>query len=102
LQLQDVKLRAIYLERDGTVIELLHFASPGSHGEPDGSRPLNRHGLTHLSFQVDDVDTVLDRVARLGGRALDPTRVGSGPDTSVIFCTDPDGTLIELVRRGAS
>jgi len=97
--LQDVELRAIYLERDGTVIELLHFASPRGTAEPEGPRPLNRHGLTHLSFQVEDLSAVLAEVARLGGHALADTRIEAGSDTSAVFCTDPDGTLIELVQR---
>ena len=97
--MQNVELRAVYLERDGTVIELLHFASPGSAGDPNGPRPVNRHGLTHLSFEVEDLDGVLADVARLGGAALQDTRIAIGDHASAIFCTDPDGTLIELVQR---
>ena len=33
LRLRDVRLRAIYLERDGFCIELLHYASPGHAGD---------------------------------------------------------------------
>ncbi len=99
LRIKGVALRAIYLERDGTVIELLHFASPGSSGNPDTPRPLNRHGLTHLSFQVEDMETVLAEVARYGGRALDDTRIAVSAEIAAVFCTDPDGTLIELVQR---
>jgi catechol 2,3-dioxygenase-like lactoylglutathione lyase family enzyme len=100
--MKDVELRAIYLERDGTVIELLHFASPASTGDPDETRPVNRHGLTHLSFQVEDMETVLADVTRCGGRTLDDTRIAASADTAAIFCTDPDGTLIELVQRADS
>jgi predicted enzyme related to lactoylglutathione lyase len=96
-----VELRAIYMERDGTVIELLHFASPGSAAERELPRPLNRHGLTHLSFQVDDMDGVLAGVEQFGGRVLEDTRIRPSADTSAIMCTDPDGTLIELVQRAS-
>lgn len=97
--MQDVELRAIYLERDGTVIELLHFTSPGSIDDPERPRPLNRHGLTHLSFLVDDLAAVQADVARWGGRTLEETRVTAAAETRVVFCTDPDGTLIELMQR---
>lgn len=89
------------MERDGTVIELLYFASPGSAGDREQPRPFNRHGLTHLSFQVDDMDGVLAGVEQLGGRVLDDTRVRPSAETAAILCTDPDGTLIELVQRAA-
>ena len=99
LQLKDVELKAVYLERDGTTIELLHFASPGSSGDLEAVRPVNQHGLTHLSFQVDDMDAVMKDVLRCGGRTLGHTRIAPQPDVFAIFCTDPDGTLIELVQR---
>ena len=54
LRLRDVDLRAVYLERDGTRIELLHYAAPGAVG--DGApRRMNGRGLTHLSLRVDSV-----------------------------------------------
>ena len=43
LRLRDVRLRAIYLERDGFCIELLHYASPGHAGDGrPGSRAAGR------------------------------------------------------------
>jgi catechol 2,3-dioxygenase-like lactoylglutathione lyase family enzyme len=46
LGLPDVDLKAVYLERDGVRLELLHFRSPGHQG--DGQpRPMNLLGLTH-------------------------------------------------------
>ena len=43
-----VKLHAVYLERDGTCIELLHYPEPGARGDAS-PRPMNQLGLTHLS-----------------------------------------------------
>ena len=97
--MKDVSLHAVYLERDGATIELLHFASPGNTGESSSWRPLNQTGLTHLSFQVEDLDLVIGEVVRCGGRVHDDTRIHPSADVAAIFCTDPDGTLIELVRR---
>ena len=98
LALRDVKLRAVYLERDGLRLELLHFASPGSCGGA-AIRPMNQLGLTHLSFRVDDLDAALARLADLGGLALADTRVAiPAARTRAVFLTDPDGTRIELVE----
>jgi len=98
LQLPDVELRALYLERDGTRIELLHYPSPGHRG--DGSpRPMNQLGLTHLSLRVDNLAETLVQLKGAGVRILEPTHIDIPAfAAAAIFITDPDGTLIELVQ----
>jgi glyoxylase I family protein len=98
LQLDNVELRAIYLERDGTRIELLHYASPGHRGGGQ-PRPMNQLGLTHLSLRVDNLATTLDALKQAGVRILDKTHIDIPAfGAAAIFITDPDGTLIELVQ----
>ncbi|GIW43350.1 MAG: glyoxalase [Candidatus Binatia bacterium] len=98
LQIPDVDLEAVYLERDGFRVELLHYRVPGSM-DASGPRQMNLRGLTHLSFQVDDVAATADRLVALGGRPLPETRVEMFPFGVVaMFVLDPDGTRIELVR----
>lgn len=98
LQLDNVELRAIYLERDGTRIELLHYASPGHRGEP-APRPMNQLGLTHLSLRVDNLAATVAELQRAGVRILDRTRIDIPAfEAAAVFITDPDGTLIELVQ----
>jgi catechol 2,3-dioxygenase-like lactoylglutathione lyase family enzyme len=98
LRLREVSLRALYLERDGVRIELLHYDVPGHEG--DGSpRAMNRLGLTHLSLRVDDLDAALGRLEACGGRVLRETRIEPQPGTRVAFATDPDGTLVELLEQ---
>jgi catechol 2,3-dioxygenase-like lactoylglutathione lyase family enzyme len=82
-------MTAAYLQRDGLVLELLHFASGTV---PAHERVMNEPGLTHISVSVDDVDAVCGRVAGYGGEVLDDTNIGAG-----IFIRDPDGQLIELL-----
>jgi catechol 2,3-dioxygenase-like lactoylglutathione lyase family enzyme len=98
LRLRPVKLRAVYLVRDGVRIELLHYASPGHAG--DGSpRAMNQLGLTHLSFRVDDVAAAAARLEAHGARVLRDTRIENEQlRAKALFATDPDGTLIELVE----
>ena len=99
LRLKDVDFRAIYLERDGVCIELLHYASPGHVG--DGSpRAMNALGLTHISLRVDDLEAFLPELERAGVQVLRHTRIDI-PEaaTSAVFIADPDGTLIELVQQ---
>ena len=97
LGLRDVALRAVFLERDGVVLELLHFASPPHRGS-GAPRPMNALGLTHLSLAVDDLDAVAAALEAAGGRILRSTRVRHEDlGASAVFVLDPDGTRIELV-----
>lgn len=98
LRLRGVDLHAVYLERDGTRIELLHYVAPGAVG--DGAvRAMNGRGLTHLSLRVDSVQDTLQVLRGAGVRVLDETLINI-PDfgAAAIFIADPDGTLIELVQ----
>ena len=98
LRLAEVDLEAVYLERDGTRIELLHYVAPGAVGD-DAPRPMNGRGLTHLSLRVDDLHATLPALRALGGRVLDETLIEI-PEfgAAAVFIADPDGTLIELVQ----
>jgi catechol 2,3-dioxygenase-like lactoylglutathione lyase family enzyme len=95
LGLPDVDLRALYLRRDGVCLELLAYPAPGSLGR-DGPRPMNRVGFSHLSFEVEALEPVLERVRAAGGRVLDASRI-----PPAVFVTDPDGARIELVQAAA-
>jgi len=90
-----------FLARDGVSIELLQFLVPGHVGD-GGRREMNRLGLTHLCLRVDHVDEVADMIRTAGGSVLDGTRTtvdhGSGAVADFVYCTDPDGTRIELMH----
>jgi lactoylglutathione lyase len=84
-------MTACYLERDGFVLELLHFAGDGAAALPRRDRPVNEPGLTHISVSCDVAD-VCARIAEFGGEIL--------PETDIqlaVFVRDPDGQLVELL-----
>ncbi len=97
LEIPDAKLQAVYLERDGWRIELLGFPEKGTVGGGT-PHPLNRLGLTHLSFRVKNLDAFLERVTAAGGDVLRDGRIdirdGAG---GAVFVTDPDGLRIEVI-----
>ena len=82
-------MTALYLQRDGFVLELLHFSERAAR--PFASRVMNDPGLTHMSVSCD-LERVVPRVAELGGEVLADTDIGFG-----VFVRDPDGQLIELL-----
>lgn len=72
--------------------------------KPEGSsdeRPvaeLNRLGLEHFGFDVQDLEGELDRLVKAGVRVVLPaTEVVGG--TRLAYIEGPDDVLIELVQR---
>ena len=91
----DLLLRAIFLERDGTQIELQEIDLPGRVD----AVPWTRVGLAHIALRVDDVESTLARVQQAGGGVLEASRFRSEEHASeVVFVTDPDGTYVEIIR----
>lgn len=87
---EPVGLRAVYLKRDGLVLELLGFSEPEP---PDPqARTMIEPGLTHISIAVDDLDETCAAVLAHGGQVLSESRL-----PSAIFVTDPEGQVVELL-----
>jgi len=96
LELEDVRLTAVYLERDAWRIELLYYDQPVAVGA-NRRRPMNQLGFTHLSFVVEDLDETVALISRHGGAVVEGSRIEFG--ARAIFATDPDGTRLELIQR---
>jgi catechol 2,3-dioxygenase-like lactoylglutathione lyase family enzyme len=87
-------LRAVYLRKDGLVLELLAYAG---RRRPRRERPMDEPGLTHISIGAEDHGSLLDRVEALGGTVVAESDIGVA-----VFIRDPDGQLIELLEtKGA-
>jgi predicted enzyme related to lactoylglutathione lyase len=76
-------------------VELVHLAPPAAKPASAGSG--SQLGLANFAFRVDSVDRVAKIVKDNGGAVLDATRTALGPGIEAVFCTDPDGTKLELV-----
>ncbi|MDA8048295.1 MAG: VOC family protein [Actinomycetota bacterium] len=85
-----VNLHAAYLEKDGTVLELIVFDRDGN--PPARRRPFNEPGLTHMSFCVEDLAGAARQAVALGGSLVEGTDVGLA-----MMIVDPDGQPIELL-----
>lgn len=99
MQIPDVRLRAVMLKRpDGPVIELLQFLQPLATG-PREKRSTLQYGLVHISFYVDDIDAWAARIATAGGTVHEHTRAHfADNNTTMLYCTDPDGVRVELMK----
>ena len=100
MEIEGLDMQSVMLARDGITIELLGFDAPG-HSGSGGRRPMNELGFTHLSLRVDDVDAVAAVIESFGGTVLSPTRTVldmGGAQLDFVYCTDPDGVRIELMK----
>src|SRR5262245_55887361 len=59
-----VRMTSQYLTKDGVRLELMGWEAPVVHGEASATR--NHRGLTHLSFEVDDIVETEARLLAVG------------------------------------
>lgn len=85
-----------YVKCGDTTIELIGYPAGKVLG-PGERRPMNQLGFTHMTLIVEDVDATAARIVEHGGRSHPETRIDT-PMGPMIFCTDPDGTRIELIQ----
>jgi glyoxylase I family protein len=101
----DGRFRSRMLARDDLRLELLCWVDPVAQG--DGQRrPMDRLGMTHLCFRVDDaeaLDGMAEAAERTGG-AVHPATLSVQPGMGVdggpvktMYLTDPDGVRIEVM-----
>ena len=87
----------VSMEVDGPVRLNISSQKEGSPQDRSAAE-LNRLGLEHFGFVVDDIDSDMDRLAAAGIRVVLPiTEVPGGGRLSYI--EGPDDVLIELVQR---
>jgi len=81
----------------GPTLEIFQY-NIAEQGPPPA---INRPGLAHLAFQVDDVPAARQRLRAAGGsdlaKMVTVPITGAGTIT-VLYMTDPEGNIIELQR----
>lgn len=98
LGLRGVDQTTVFLERDGVRLALFEFRAPAPTG-PGRPRAMNELGMAAIMLRVDDLDATLGRMREASVNILDETRTDYPEYRSrLVFLTDPDGTLIELVE----
>jgi catechol 2,3-dioxygenase-like lactoylglutathione lyase family enzyme len=88
----EAKLSAVFLERDGVVVELQHLEGV------DGRCVGVNLGYSHIGFRVTELAALLDALRAAGAEVLEGSRYEDETfGSEVIFVTDPDGARIELI-----
>ena len=95
----DTKVRIVILEFNGIQIELLEFLSP--RGKPLAPKiRLCDNLITHIAFEVNDIDEVYNQWVAKGISFNSPPRaMRGGKGNTCAFLYDPDGVALEILQR---
>lgn len=94
----EIKL-AVLKTAGGHKIELLEYLAPVDRKRTD-ARPCDV-GHVHVALLVDDLNTLLERIAGSGWKAAGkPQTLQTGPNAGkrVVYVRDPDGATIEFMQ----
>jgi catechol 2,3-dioxygenase-like lactoylglutathione lyase family enzyme len=78
-------------------LELSQFRSPPNRGG-NGDPPANAPGIRHLTFAVDDINAIIDRL-RGRGAELVGELVNYEDSYWLCYLRGPDGIIIELAEK---
>ncbi len=96
-EIRGVHLRLPGYGSDGPTLEIFQYNKTKKRPQT----AINRPGLAHLAFEVDDVQAAADAVfAAGGGRVgeLVTAQIRNAGAITFIYVTDPEGNIIELQR----
>jgi catechol 2,3-dioxygenase-like lactoylglutathione lyase family enzyme len=88
----------------GARLELFAFEQPFAIAGPGPRRPVET-GFAHVCARCADLDDLLARLERAGGRRIgDPVDVTRGANTGAraVYVRDPDGLVVELLQPPAA
>ena len=82
---------------DGPTLELYQYNKVEKRFET----AINRPSISHLAFEVDDVEAASDAVIAAGGRRvgnLVNIEIPGAGKVAFVYLTDPEGNIIELQK----
>ena len=96
-EVRGVHLRLPGYGNEGPTLEIFQY----NLTEQRPATAINRPGLAHLTFEVDDVEAARDAVVAVGGRCageLVTVEIHGTGTITLIYMTDPEGNIIELQK----
>ncbi|MDD4871331.1 MAG: VOC family protein [Kiritimatiellae bacterium] len=92
-----IHLRLPGYGEDGPTLEIFQY----NIAEERPVTAINRPGLAHLAFEVDNVQTAKDAVIAAGGGCVGDmvtTEIPGVGRINLVYLTDPEGNIIELQK----
>ena len=96
-EVHGVHLRLPGYGDDGPTLEIFQY----NLAEQRPATAINRPGLAHLAFEIDDVEAARDEVITAGGKCvgeLVTVEIRGAGTITLIYMTDPEGNIIELQK----
>ena len=94
-RIRGIHLRLPGYEDGGPTLEIFQYDPQAEALEP----MVNRPGLAHIAFAVDDVEQARETVLSAGGRRVGDVvslAVPGAGTVTFVYVTDPEGNIIEL------
>tara|TARA_B100000579_G_C22739880_1_gene808558 strand:+ start:164 stop:598 length:435 start_codon:yes stop_codon:yes gene_type:complete len=83
---------------DQSIIELLEYKSHKTKKTAEFYLS-NKHGCSHVSFTVENLDDIAGKITELGGSIVNLPSITDDGVFKVMYCHDLDGIIIELVEE---
>ena len=84
---------------EGGLIELLQYHShPDSTYEKKIASNSNKIGCSHVALTIDKLDDVYNRIIEHKYICKSPPLKSPDGNAKVLYCQDPDGSIIELIE----
>jgi len=96
-EIRGVHLRLPGFGDTGPTLEVFKYSPIGE----DPAKKINRAGLAHIAFSVEDVESALEIVKSEGGCQAGEVVTVDIPDAgkiTFVYVTDPEGNIIELQK----
>jgi len=96
-EVRGVHLRLPGYGDDGPTLEIFQY----NLSEQRYATAINRPGLAHLAFEVDDVEAARDAVINAGGKCIGElvtVEIRGAGTITLIYMADPEGNIIELQK----
>jgi predicted enzyme related to lactoylglutathione lyase len=97
VHIEGIHLRLPGYGKNGPTLEIFQY----NKYIPQESKKINREGLAHIAFRVEDVENTLNAVIECGGGKLseminrDIPNIG---EITFVYAKDPEGNFIELQK----
>lgn len=94
-EIRGVHLRLPGCGSDGPTLEIFEYNPQREPQEP----AINRPGLAHIAFAVDDVKVAQDAVIAAGGGTVGQivsVGIPGAGEITFVYATDPEGNVLEL------
>ena len=93
------EIEVAYIQAPNHKLELIQYHSPEDRRKLS-ARPCDT-GFSHVAFDVDDIEAVVESVRQITEPLSEPVVVNAGPNKGgkAVYTRDPDGVTIEFIQK---